>query len=213
MKNALILGGGSKWGSTFTKTLVNSNYNVDLITSTGIDHPQITNFKIDWNTIDQREIDVITEQLSKKQFDLIFFNQNSGGGPNDVSYQPGDIFPIDHWHKANWINCLINYYIIKKLSYSITKNTKIGWMLTGLIDGKDPQMWKYAGYASVKSTNVHIMRGFSKYHHGVFFAIQPYWFPEKEFQKDATSILRVIENLKKQDNGYIYLKDGSRWNF
>lgn len=211
MKQALILGGGSKWGAHLTNRLVKNGYKIDLITSTGLEKKNVTNHKIDWWASNERTIDSIVSNLNSDHYDLIFFNHNSGGGPNDTAFAPGDIFPIDFWNKANWINCQLPYYLIKKLSNKINNTTKIGWMITGLIDSRSSSTFKYAGYASVKASNIHIMRGFSQYHDGIFFAIQPIWFPEDDQRKDASRIVSVIENLTVEDNGKILMKDGSEW--
>jgi hypothetical protein len=205
MKHALLLGCGSKWGATFTKT-VSKNYNVDLITSSNFNHENVTTHNIDWFGSDLQTIKELADKINHKEYDIIFFNQNTGGGPNEQAYAPGDVFPIDHWNTQNWINCQLPYALIKLLSNSITETTKIGWMITGLVDGKDKNLWKYAGYASVKSTNIHIMRGFANQHRGIFFAMDPSWFPENEYEKDAETILSKIENLKIKDSGDIVKK-------
>jgi len=211
MKQALILGGGSKWGANFTKNLADNGYTVDLITSSDFEYQNVHSYKIDWIYSNTNQLKNLLEPLTLKKYDLIFFNQNSGGGPNDIAYAPGDIFPIDHWNIQNWINCQLPYVVVKTLSDSIHNDTKIGWMLTGLIDGKDKEMWKYAGYASVKNTNLHIMRGFANQHHGIFFALNPFWFPEKEQEQDAETIRLLIENLKEHDNGCTIDKNGNYW--
>lgn len=211
MKHALILGGGSKWGAHFTKNLADNGYAVDLITSSKFNYNNVTSHKIDWVYSNPDNVKELLEPLKNKTYDIIFFNQNSGGGPNEQSYAPGDIFPIDHWHIQNWINCQLPYFVVKTLSNSIHKTTKIGWMLTGLIDGKDKEMWKYAGYASVKSTNLHIMRGFANQHHGIFFAINPFWFPENQYEEDAETIRLIIEDLKTSDNGCTVDKNANYW--
>lgn len=211
MKTALIVGGGSKWGAVLTNRLAKAGYKIDLITSTGIQNKKVTNHLIDWWACDERTVDSILENLSADHYDLIFFNQNSGGGPNDTAFAPGDIFPIEFWNKANWINCQLTYYIIKKLSLKINNTTKIGWMLTGLIDSIKRDHWQYAGYASVKATNVYMMRAFSQYHDGIFFAIQPLWFPEADQRKDANRVINVIEKITLEDSGRIFMKDGSEW--
>ena len=211
MKNALILGGGSKWGAFLTATLTQNNYHVDLISSSNYANKNVTTYSIDWHNCKEQDIDSIVSSIQTDFYDIIFFNQNSGGGPNDEFYAPGNDFPLEYWNKAFWLDCQITYYIVKKLSSKITDNTKIGWMLTGLINGADPDYWKFAGYASVKSTNLHMMRGFAKYHPGIFFCIQPIWFPQGEEEKDAKDILQTIEHLNPNDSGYVFNKDGSRW--
>lgn len=206
MKNALILGGGSKWGAELTKKL-SKNYHVDLITGSYFTHDNVTTHQINWFGMNEDVLREIILQINDKTFDIIFFNHNSGGGPNEQSYAPGENYPIDQWHMQNWINCMSTYFIIQNLSNCITENTKIGWMITGLIDGKEKELWKYAGYAIVKSTNVHIMRGFANAHPGIFFAMDPIWFPEDDYKKDAESIITKIEELKKEDSGFIVRKN------
>ena len=211
MKHALILGGGSKWGASFTKNLADNGYAVDLITSSNFEYNNVISHKIDWIYSNRNSLESLLEPLKEKKYDLIFFNQNSGGGPNEQSFAPGDIFPIDHWNIQNWVNSQLPYVVVKTLSNSIDNDTKIGWMLTGLIDGKDKEMWKYAGYASVKSTNLHIMRGFANQHHGIFFAINPFWFPKNQYSEDADTIRCIIEDLKTSDNGCTVDKNANYW--
>jgi hypothetical protein len=211
MKQALILGGGSKWGSVFTKNLADNGYTVDLITSSTFTHDNVHTHSVDWISSNENTIRYITDQLKNKTYDLIFFNQNSGGGPNEQCFAPNQSYPIDHWHIQNWVNSMLPYVVVQELSNSITADTKVGWMLTGLIDGKDKAMWKYAGYASVKSTNLHIMRGFANQHKGIFFALNPFWFPEKEQEQDAETIRLLIEKLQAHDNGCTIDKNGNYW--
>ena len=207
MKHALILGGGSKWGANFTNLLVTKGYTVDLITSSDFNNPSVNTYKIDWLTSSVQSVTELLEPLKNKTYDLIFFNQNSGGGPNDQAFAPGEIFPVEYWHMHNWINCQLPYVVVKTLSNSIQKTTKIGWMITGLVDGKDKDLWKYAGYASVKSTNIHIMQGFANQHQGIFFALDPRWFPEDQYSKDSEKIFTLIESLSLNDTGSIIKKD------
>lgn len=207
-KTALLFGCGSKWGSSFAQHLIKNGYQIDLVSSTGIDLPQVNNLKIDWISSNEH---IIKTLIPKKSYDIIFFNQNSGGGPGADDFSPKRNFPIDHWNMHLWINCQLPYVVIKHLSDHIDEQTKIGWMLTGLIVGNDKELYQYAGYASLKSTNLHIMRGFSQYHKGIFFAMNPLWFPVEEYAKDSAQILKVIEKIDKKDSGKSFNKDGSVW--
>ncbi len=207
-KTALLFGCGSKWGSAFAKHLSDQGYSIDLISSNKLNYPNINCIEINWLLSNEQSIKNL---VPKKQYDLIFFNQNSGGGPGEDDFTAKRNFPLDHWNLHLWINCQLPYTVIKHLSDCIKANTKIGWMLTGLIAGNDPNLYKYAGYASLKSTNLHIMRGFSKYHSGIFFGINPIWFPVEEYDKDAAQILSVIEKLKDSDSGKSFNKNGSVW--
>jgi hypothetical protein len=207
-KKALLFGCGSKWGLWFTKHLADSGYHVNLVSSSDVDYPNVTNHKINWIQSNEKSI---KELVVKEEYDLIFFNQNSGGGPGGEDFSLTKDFPIEHWNLHLWINCQLPYTVIKHLGDSISSHTKIGWMLTGLISGNDSSLYQYAGYASLKSTNLHIMRGFSQYHPGIFFAINPIWFPESDYKKDAVQIVKVIEHLSETDSGKSFMKDGSIW--
>jgi hypothetical protein len=55
------------------------------------------------------------------------------------------------------------------------------------------------------------MRGFSEFHKGIFFAINPIWFPVEDYKKDAQSIEAVVDKLTKEDSGKSFNKDGSFW--
>ena len=210
-KTALIVGGGSKWGAVFTRHLA-KQYSIDLITGSDFKCKNVKTHKVNWYELNPPDIENICENLDKEKYDLIFFNQNTGGGPNDVSFEPDNKYPLDHWYFQFWINCQLPYTIVHNLQDKINDNTKIGWMMTGLIDGKERELWKFAGYAATKSTNLHIMRGFADRHPGIFFAMNPLWFPEDRFQEDAIAITEAIEKLQPEDNGKALNKDGTIWN-
>lgn len=208
-KQALLVGCGSKWGAEFAKELADQNYSIDLVTGSELIYSNINNIKINWNSISPSIIESKIDP--NKKYDLIFFNQNSGGSPNDHFLKSGNKLDINSWNYSFWINCQLPYIIVQHLTNSISSTTKIGWMLTGLIIGREKNLFKYAGYASTKSTNLHLMRGFSEFHHGIFFAINPIWFPIENYKVDAKQIYKVIENLSTADNGKTFTKDGREW--
>lgn len=209
----LLVGGGSKWGRLFTGYLSDQGCSIDLITSTGVNSNNVINHKVDWNTLSLSDLDTIVANLSNDTYDLIFFNQNSGGGPNDRYFAPGLDASLEGWNKSFWVDCQLPYYLIKKLESKITKQTKIGWMLTGLINSEQSEQWKYGGYASAKTANLHLMRSFSQYNTGIYFCVQPIWFPPGEELDDCKRIYDVIKNLTPEDNSRILMKDGSEWDY
>lgn len=209
MKNALLIGCGSKWGASFTKNLSDNGYQIDLITGSNFNYPNVNSIQIDWTNL---TVDKIKELIANnKHYDLIFFNQNSGGAPNDHYLKPNNDLDLQQWNFHNWINCQLPYIIIKHLSSSIDLSTKIGWMLTGLVNGHNTDMFQYAGYACVKSSNLHIMRGFSQFHPGTFFAINPIWFPVEEYDTDSNQIRLLVESLTDSDSGKSFNKNGTEW--
>lgn len=209
MKKVLLFGSGKKWGKEFLKYLSFLNIKVDSVSSEYIDLPNVNNIKVDWFNLDRNKIKSIIDPY--KKYDLIFFNHNNGGSPGEHYLSPHNEMDLGSWNYNYWISCQLPYVVIHHLSNSISQDTKIGWMLTGLIEGRDENLFKYAGYAGVKSTNLHILRGFSKFHPGIFFGINPIWFPEEDWPKDAKQIFHVIESLKSKDNGKCFNKDGSFW--
>ena len=206
----LLVGTGANWGLVFTKYIADQGHTVDLVTSKELSYDNVNVIKINWDA-SEVEIDQINANLKNNQYDIIFFNQNSYGVPSELDFTKERDASKQNWNNAYWINCQLPYYMLKGLSNSIHENTKIGWMLTGLIDGKQVAMRKYAGYASVKSTNLHLMRGFSLHHPGIFFCINPIWFPKEELSKDAEQIFSVITKLQSTDNGKVFNKDGNEW--
>jgi hypothetical protein len=211
--NVLLVGAGSKWGATFTDYLSRQDCKIDLITSTGINDQNVTNHKVDWNTLSITDLDTIVANLSQETYDMVFFNQNSGGGPNDRYFSPGLDASLEGWSKSFWIDCQMPYYFIKRLKSKITESTRIGWMLTGLINSEQSEQWKYGGYAAAKTANLHLMRSFSQYNTGIYFCLQPIWFPPGEEAKDCASIYNVIKNLSIKDNGRVVMKNGSDWEY
>lgn len=208
MKTALLFGCGSKWGAAFTKHLSDNGYQVDLITGSDFAYSNVNTIKVNWFEL---SVDTIKQVVPVKSYDLVFFNQNSGGSPNDHYLKPGNDLDLSQWNYHNWINTQMPYYVVKHLSPYNTSTTKIGWMLTGLIAGYETNLFQYAGYATVKSSNLHIMRGLSQYNTGIFFAINPIWFPLADYDKDAKQIRTVIESLKTTDSGKSFNKNGSEW--
>ena len=209
MKTILLLGCGSKWGAELTKQYANQGYQVDLISGSNFSYPNVNTILVDWFSLTP---ELLQNIIPKKKYDLIFFNQNTGGGPNKKnSFDQKSSIDIGQWNHHIWINNQLPFFVVKQLAEHIDDTTKIGWMLTGLIIGSDPAMYQYAGYACVKSANLHIMRGFSVAHPGIFFAINPKWFPVEDYVKDAVQIIKVIDGIDSSLSGKVINKDGSIW--
>ena len=77
MKQALITGGGSKFGQKITHELINAGYFVHLVTSNGeswANTPQVQIIPVDWKTLALSNIKSIVKNLPN--LDLIFFNHS-----------------------------------------------------------------------------------------------------------------------------------------
>lgn len=208
MKHALLFGCGSNWGAEFTKYLADCDYQVTLITSSQFEYKNVKSHTIDWPSLTLN--DIINFTINEK-YNLIFFNHNMGGCPNEIHYAPNHEVPIDHWNNSIWIYNQLPYYTIHSLQNNIDKDTKIGWMLSGIIKTRDPEYFRYGGYASHKAMNFFIMQGFSRYFPGIFFAIEPGTLNEKNYKEDSETIYRIIDNLEESDNGKAFSKNGNVW--
>lgn len=211
--NVLLFGAGSKWGAHFTRYLADHDCKIDLVTSSNFQYNNVSTYHINWHTVNLNDLKNLLSSLPEKKYDLIFFNQNGGGGPNDKFYSKEFTIDQDRWNKSYWVDVQLPYYVIKNLTNSISEKTKIGWMLTGLINGIESKHWKYAGYAGAKTTNLHIMRGFSQFHPGIFFCLNPIWFPPDTIDADCLSIYSVINSLVPGDTGKVFTKDGIEWKY
>jgi hypothetical protein len=201
--NVLIFGGGSKWGSVFTQYIKSLGHDVDVVSSsTG-------NIKFDWNSSNLQTLTDTLAPLQHKSYDLVFFNHSAGGEPGGHWFSKTPTISVDRWQQNFWINCQLPYYAIKLLTLS--PNAKIGWMVTGLIDGQDQAYWKHPGYAAAKSTNIHIMRGFVEQYPHTFFCINPCGLPPGQEIEDATQIYNVIDKLTIADSGKVFNKGGHEW--
>jgi nucleoside-diphosphate-sugar epimerase len=71
MKNALLIGTGSRWGLYFTKELISRGYDVTLITSSNPEvNAKIVN--IDYFNMTNESLQRIADQVKDKKYDLVF---------------------------------------------------------------------------------------------------------------------------------------------
>jgi hypothetical protein len=210
--NALLIGCGSKWGGDFFLPEIKKDYKTTLITSSNIEDPDLNIIKISYNDINQSLFDNIKDKIKDIKFDLIFFNHNSGGGPGAEYFSPnGPKINSAAWSSSLYIHCHFPAMLIRELTENITEDTKVGWMLTGMIKDANPDNYQWGLYGSAKYINLCIMRLFSQNHPGIFFGINPWWFPKDEAQQRAEDISGLIKNLTKEHNGKAFTPDGKEW--
>lgn len=216
MKKALLLGTGSKWGKSFSEQLLAEGFHLDIISGTKVVAQNAESFnliQVDWqNFRAPDDIYPLLDQLKFGPYDLIFFNHNAPGAPDEWEFQ--NEIQIAQWSHSFWLNCQLPALLIDKLSQKnlIQNDTRIGWMLTGLINGQSPDFWRHAGYASCKYTNMAMLQGFSKYRKGIYFGVQPGSFSPENYRDDSLKILKLISQLTQAESGLCFNKDGSSWN-
>ena len=211
MKNALLIGTGSKWGLHLTNELINRGYEVTVISSS---NPEINAriFPVEYYHLTTEKIQELASLVNDRVYDLIFFNHNSGGGPDAQYFEPnGPMINADNWSKSLYIHSMFPAIFLRMITQSISEETKVGWMLTGMIKDANPEHYQWGLYGSAKYINLCVMRLFSQNHPGIFFALNPSWFPQGEEKQDAETIASTIEKITIQDNGICIDKNGNTW--
>jgi hypothetical protein len=178
MKRALVFGGGSKFGANISLELSNRGYIVDAITSSDLQHHNVNIIKVIWKDFDYTNLTDLLDKLKVNNYDLIIFNQNSKLGPADASlFQPGELrcpYPVTDWSRGIWTDGQLPYYVVSYLNELICSDTKVVWMLTGLINPfASLSLERHVAYRCIKMTSYYIMQAFSKNRPGIFFGIDP----------------------------------------
>ena len=193
---ALVVGGGSKFGEALAD-LMSNDYEVHVVT--GSDTVADRVIKVVWHSC---TLDDVIPKIDR-DYDLIIFNQNSGGGPNDHAF---DLYtkPIEHWNQANFTDMQLPYYIVRNMK--LKEDTKICWMLTSA--AVDIRLRKgipqYGGYAGLKANNYHLMYSFAHKCISNFYGLMPRnHYEEKDVDLFALKMYSVICNLKPEHSGGI----------
>lgn len=75
-KQALIIGGGSKFGLSLTNKLLTQDWIVNTISGSKIaDHENLNQLTVNWKNVDVTVLQKYLQRLSNQN--LIFFNQNA----------------------------------------------------------------------------------------------------------------------------------------
>jgi len=210
MKNCLITGGGSKFGSKLTEQLVHSGYHVYLITgSQQVIDPNITVIPVDWHKLTLQDIRGIISNLPN--LDLIFFNHNSSA-LNQTKFNQNQIQNLKDWQQSYFVASQFPFYLIHSLKNKISTTTKIGWMLSDLISNPVSTQVGFADYIGNKFTNGCIMKSFAQSFPAIFFGINPESVGNNADVSKAIKIVELIENATDL-NGKIYYPNGAVFNF
>ena len=185
MKQALIIGGGSKNSKVIVDCLIEHNFEVTNIGSS--EHPNANNITIEWSKLDIPSIHKLCK--FEQQIDFIFFCQNASS-LNSSDYDPN--LPtiktwklIKDWSHSHWISCQLPFLVIHSLSGNLHSKTKIGWMLSDYIDYQSKGVENFPDYSANKYQNYLQMLDFGNYYQT--FGILP------DFNRaDSTDILKNI---------------------
>lgn len=210
MKNCLITGGGSRFGSKITEQLVQAGYHVYLITGTQQStSPNITVISVNWHELKLQNIRGIISNLPN--LDLIFFNHNSSA-LNQTKFNQNQLQNFKDWQQSYFVATQFPFYLIHSLKNKISNTTKIGWMLSELISNPMPTQVGFADYIGNKFTNGCIMKSFAQSFPAIFFGVNPESVGNDADISKAIKIIELIDHTTDL-NGKIYYPDGTVFNF
>jgi len=158
MKNALLVGGGSKFGAKLTEQL-KTYYTVYGISGSTKSDRQ--NLNVDWKTCKNQTVEKFLRGLP--DIDLIIFNQNYTA-LNDSCFEFGKehVFNVwkrsVEWNQAHYVNCILPMYILHTVydNKHLLPHAVICWMLSSSIFETtenapvDYKGQKYQNYLSMK---------------------------------------------------------------
>ena len=210
MKNCLITGGGSKFGSKITEQLVQQGYHVYLLTgSQQVTNPNITVISVDWHELKLQDLSRIISNLPN--LDLIFFNHNASALSQE-KFNKNQMQSFKDWQQSYFVASQFPFYLIHSLKNKISITTKIGWMLSELISNPVAAHVGFADYIGNKFINGCIMKSFAQSFPAIFFGINPESVGNNADINKAIEIVKLIEHTTDL-NGKIYYPNGTIFNF
>lgn len=214
MKNCLITGGGSKFGSLLTNNFINNGYHIYLVTSSPTnyhDNSNVTVIPVNWKDLNLLDIRNIISLLPN--LDLIFFNHNSSA-LNSTKFLKNQLQNLKDWQQNYFVACQFPFYLIHALKNHISESTKIGWMLSTLIKNPVGNQIGFADYIGNKFTNACIMRSFAQQFPAIFFGINPEIIGDSTVHNNNTAknIVDLIDTASNL-NGQILYSNGSQFDF
>lgn len=177
MKQALIIGGGSKNSQIILDTLLDNDFEIVNFGSSIYQHPKVTNIKIIWDQID---IEFVHKNFSifNNTFDIVFFNQNSSSlNLTDYCTDHDDVLEvwrrIKDWSHSHWVSCQLPFLVLHTIRKNLSDKSKVGWMLSEYIDHKNEHSVNFADYSSFKYFNYLSMKSFGLTNQFQTFGIYP----------------------------------------
>lgn len=198
MKQCFITGGGSKFGSLITGSLLKAGYHVHLLTSNTQAWLQVNNvtaIPIDWQTVQLSQLKQLIPRVAT--LDLIFFNHNSSALNND-KFKKSSIQNFKHWQQSYFASCQLPFYLVHMMRHKIQQQTKIAWMLSSLPQQAPDNQIGFADYIGYKSTNHAVMKSFSLNYPACFFGLIPEQNLAEDPDRRADAIVQLVDTTPPQ---------------
>lgn len=177
MKQALVMGGGSKNGIPILQCLLDNNFEIMNFGSSAYQHSGVTNVGLSWDSVD---IEFIQRNFSgfSGTFDLVFFNHNSSSlCQDDFCLDHDDILRqwrhMQDWQHSTWISCQMPFLVLHTMRKNLSAQTKVGWMLSSYIDYKAVGVADYPDYSANKYFNYLAMKAFGRANQFQTFGLMP----------------------------------------
>jgi hypothetical protein len=198
MKKALVIGGGSENGRAILDTLADNNFETINFGSSVYQQASVKTVPLDWRQVD---IEFVHRNFSQFDgvFDFVFFNQNGSSlNARDFSIQHDDILEtwrrIKDWNHSHWISCQMPFLVLHTIRKNLSTESKVGWMLSDLIDYRNPLSAEFADYSSNKYFNYLSMKSFAQANQFKTFGIYPTFSDSNSKDKLKHIINTVINN-------------------
>lgn len=208
-KQALIIGGGSKFGLSMTNKLLTQDWIVNTISGSKIaNHKNLNQLTVNWKNVDVTVLQKYLQRLSNQN--LIFFNQNASTLNIDdfknKNFSVLDLWKQEkHWNQTYFVSCILPFHIIHSLDDRCGVDTRVAWMLSSLILKQDCNQMHYADYIGNKFQNYILMKNFSNNHSSCFFGINPDSIIETGTSENIDNFISFIcSSNRNQLNGKVF---------
>jgi hypothetical protein len=147
VKNALVIGSGSKFGLSITDELKKLNFNVYGISGTAQNQNTLT---VDWKSCFINDFEKFLRKMPV--LDIVIFNQNASALPSQF-HDLGSINTIEVWKHSKqflqsyYVNCVLPGHVLHTLSQTekLNQDSKIIWLLSKSIFNPEHAPSDYVG--------------------------------------------------------------------
>lgn len=210
MKQCILVGGGSKFGALLTKQFIEQDYRVHLITSNGSawqNNTQVNVIDVDWHNLDITKLKFLIPDID--HVDVLLFNHNASA-LNIESFHSDSLQNPRDWQRSYFVATQFPYYYVKSLTKKINKGSKIGWMLSELIQRPVVDQVGFSDYIGNKFTNACIMKSFSLAGPSTFFGVHPDGGTALDPDLKAKNLVHLIDTYNHSTlNGNILDSQGN----
>ena len=203
MKNALVVGGGSKFGLAVSDQLRNRKINTYSITSCGV--VDSTTLAVDWTTCNIANFEKFLKRLP--EIDLVIFNQNSPALTNNsLKFNSEHIFETwkksKQWSQSHFVNCILPLYILQTLASTqcLSQTGCVAWILSTSMFSTDTPV----DYAGQKYQNYLMLQKLAQNNSQQFVGIFPEQLTAQNYNYKSNTLVDFLQ-VGKKSTGKCYV--------